>query len=440
MRLTHRILLTGVAAVLSAAAGAAEYRAGSAADVQRLAPGLQPGDEAILADGVWTDQAILFRARGTKDRPITLRAATPGKVVLDGRSSLTVEGEHLVVSGLLFKGAAGGEAVAIKGNHCRLTDSAVVECTHKFYVRLWGRDSRVDHCYLAGKATESPTVQVEAEGRPNRHRIDHNHFGHRPPLGRNGGETIRVGYSWQQQNSSGTVVEHNLFDRCDGELEIISSKSCDNVYRSNTFRRCAGTLTLRHGDRCAVENNFFLGEHKRGAGGVRVIGEGHRVVNNYIEGAEEGAFRLTSGMRDPEPKEYVRANDCLIERNTVVDSRGPAIELDAGYDGRRRSLRPSNIRIVNNLFSLTEGDLLKGTEGEGFEWVGNLAVSGAAGGADQRVRRVDLKLARSPEGLWLAAGENGNDQAGYRPVPGNGPLTAADVGPAWMPPAERGPT
>ena len=44
-------------------------------------------------------------------------------------------------------------------------------------------------------------------------------------------------------------MEQNFFDRCDGELEIISSKSCDNIYRGNTFLNCAGMLTLRHGNR-----------------------------------------------------------------------------------------------------------------------------------------------------------------------------------------------
>src|SRR5438876_7357684 len=93
------------------------------------------------------------------------------------------------------------------------------------------------------------------------------HFGPRPPLGRNGGETMRVGYSWQSMSNSCTAVAHNLFDRCDGELEIISNKSCENTYRYNTFLDCAGMFTLRHGNRCLVEGNLFLGHHKRGSGG-----------------------------------------------------------------------------------------------------------------------------------------------------------------------------
>src|SRR5256885_1452512 len=101
-----------------------------------------------------------------------------------------------------------------------------------------------------------------------------------PPLGKNGGEPIRVGYSFQSMFSSKTTVEKNLFERCDGELEIISNKSCDNVYRNNTFLQCAGFFTLRHGNRCTVDGNYFLGKGKKGSGGVRIIGEDHAVTNN----------------------------------------------------------------------------------------------------------------------------------------------------------------
>jgi poly(beta-D-mannuronate) lyase len=171
------------------------------------------------------------------------------------------------------------------------------------------------------------------EKTPNRHQVDHNHFGHRPPLGANGGETIRVGYSHQSMFSSQTLVEQNLFDRCDGELEIISSKSCDNVYRGNTFLDSAGTFTLRHGNRCRLEGNFFIAHHKKGSGGIRVIGEDHVIVNNYIDGVEMGGIWINSGIVDSPLKGYFRADRCVIAFNTIVDSQGPV------HPARRRVQR-----------------------------------------------------------------------------------------------------
>jgi poly(beta-D-mannuronate) lyase len=440
------------------AAGAAEHRVSSAAQIARVVGEAKPGDVLLMTDGNWNDQAIVFTGRGTAEKPITLRAQTPGKVVLAGESSVAIEGEHLVVSGILLQdGRSSGDGVKLTGRHCRLTDSAVVGGSYKFFVHMFGTSNRMDRCHLSGKTNDNPTMQIEVEGRHNYHVIDHNHFGPRPPLGRNGGETIRVGYSHQSMTNSGTVVEHNLFDRCDGELEIISSKSCENVYRHNTFLDCAGMLTLRHGNRCIVEGNFFLAHHKRGSGGIRVIGEDHIVFNNYIDGVDKGGFWITSGVPDSELKGYFQARNCVIAFNTFVDSRGPALELDAGIGTSRRTLRPENITIANNIFAPREGPVLKGQEGGRYKWMGNIAWP--AGAEHTGVRFVDPKLERAPDGLWRPAkgslvrhvaegdfqsikmdidgqsrtglADAGCDQIAVTPVT-NRPLTPNDVGPAWM--------
>ena len=52
----------------------------------------QPGDTIVMADGDWKDAGIVFRAKGTAEAPVTLRARTPGKVVLSGESSLRFVG------------------------------------------------------------------------------------------------------------------------------------------------------------------------------------------------------------------------------------------------------------------------------------------------------------------------------------------------------------
>jgi poly(beta-D-mannuronate) lyase len=375
-----------------------------------LSPALEkakPGDVIVMADGIWNDQTIVFRNEGTADQPITLRAETPGRVILTGRSTLQINGDHLIVSGLWFKDARGSDdTVRIDGHACRLTECAVTNASGKFFVHLFGTEHRVDHCFLAEKTTDSPTFQVEVESTPNHHRIDHNHFGHRPPLRRNGGETIRVGYSHQSMNSSGTLVESNLFERCDGELEIISNKSCDNIYRSNTFLKCAGMFTLRHGNRCLVEGNYFLGYHTRGSGGIRVIGDDHTVVNNYIDGVEQGAFWITSGIVDSPLNGYFQARNCIIGFNTVVDCASPGILLDAGIGTSRRTLRPERIRIMNNLFAMRDdATIVTGKEGEGFVWAGNVATREQPGLASEKFRVLDPMLKRSPEGIWKP-GEN----------------------------------
>lgn len=434
-RPTTFVILTAllISGVMAFTAPAAEHRVASAADITKVAAFAKSGDELIMREGVWTDQPIVFRARGTAGKPVTLRPATPGQVTLTGKSSVIVDGEHLVVSGLNLKGShLTGDGVKLAGRHNRLTDCAVMGGDFKFFIHLFGTSNRVDHCYVADKTNDSPTLQVEVEGSHNFHLIDHNHFGPRPPLGRNGGETIRVGYSHQSMTNSGTMVENNLFDRCDGELEIISSKSCENVYRANTFLDCAGTLTLRHGNRCVVEGNYFLGHRKKGSGGIRVIGEDHVVINNYIDGVTQGGIWITAGIPNSELKGYFQARNCLIAFNTIADSAGPCLQLDAGMGTSRRTLRPENITIATNLFSPGQGgSLFKGTEGAAWTWLGNLCVGAAA--EHVGVRSTDQTMARAADGL-LHTGPERSNSAGMNPSAETRrrPLTARDVGPAWM--------
>src|SRR4051812_14249227 len=196
-------------------ASAAEYQAASAAEIQALNSKLKPGDIVILKSGLWKDQVLSIHGSGTMQEPIRFRAESPGKTELSGESSISIDGENLVVTGLHLKdGKLKGDGIKLAGSHNRLTDTAVTGGSFKFFVHIFGTSNRMDHCYLADKTSDSPTLQIEAAGKPNHHQIDYNHFGPRPPLGRNGGETIRVGYSGQSMSSSATVVEHNLFDRC----------------------------------------------------------------------------------------------------------------------------------------------------------------------------------------------------------------------------------
>src|SRR5439155_18033977 len=158
--------------------------------------------------------------------------------------------------------------------------------------------------------------------------------------------------------------------------EIISNKSCENVYRFNTFLDCDGMFTLRHGNRCRVESNFFIGHHKQGSGGIRVIGEDHTIINNYIDGVEKGAFWITSGIENSELKGYFRAMNCLIAFNTVVDCKGPLIDVEAGMGTSNRTLQPKNITVANNLFALPKSEkLTKGNESDTYKWLGNITGS-----------------------------------------------------------------
>ena len=64
---------------------------------------LSAGDSIILSNGTWKDASLVFKGKGEKDKYIYLTAETPGKVSLEGASSLRISGQWLHVSGLVFK-------------------------------------------------------------------------------------------------------------------------------------------------------------------------------------------------------------------------------------------------------------------------------------------------------------------------------------------------
>ena len=338
-----------------------------------------PGDTIIMANGTWTDVVISFYAQGVEGDSITLRAETPGQVILNGNSRLKIGGSYLKVDGLWFDQGAlrSGHLIEFRRSSSRLTThSRLTNCTVTNYnppsylteykwVSIYGEHNRVDHCHFAGKSHDGATVVVWLRDPPNDspvwHRIDNNHFGHRPELGKNGGETIRIGTSSRSMQDAYVTVEHNLFEECDGEIEIISNKSGNNVFRHNTFLRSSGTLTLRHGNEASVYGNYFLGGGKSGSGGVRIIGERHKVYNNYFQDLRGTGYRsalaVVNGVPNSPLNRYFQVKDAVVAFNTFVDVEETFV-IGAGKSSEQ-SLAPDGLQVANNLVVTRNGPIIE---------------------------------------------------------------------------------
>jgi len=376
---------------------------------------VSPGGTIKLKNGNWENVQLGFYAQGTETDSITLTAETPGGVVLSGTSKLELAGKYLIVSDLDFNGgASSGDAIisfrknsSELANHSRVTNCRIIDynpasdaIAYK-WVSIYGGNNRVDHCNFEGKNNEGALLVVWLSGSANYHRIDHNYFADIPELGRNGGETIRIGTSTNSMTESRTIVEHNLFESCDGEIEIISNKSGFNIYRYNTFRDNEGTLTLRHGNDCEVYGNFFFGENKR-SGGVRIIGERHKVYNNYFEGLNGDGFRaalcMTNGVPDSPLNRYFQVKDAQVVHNTFVSCKEPFAIGEGKSD--ELSLPPINCTIANNIVDKTTGSkaFTFTDEPENFTYTNNY-VNGNAGITDDGIINQDPGLVME-EDLW----------------------------------------
>lgn len=203
----------------------------------------------------------------------------------------------------------------------------------------------------------------------------------------NGWETIRIGNGSLVSVDLNTTVEYNTFyhtlqavgggvNEDTGEPEICSNKSRKNIYRHNTFLNSYGQLTLRNGDYAVVQGNYFLAggaydatgnivlteSRNNQMGGVRVIGFGHTVANNYFyrlngDGAK-AALCLYEGFTDPGTlaalinsdgsTNYETANYSQIIGNTFVDCKELTLDYDNG-DPTESIFPIYGTQFINNL-------------------------------------------------------------------------------------------
>lgn len=380
---------------------------------------IDAGDVIILANGEWRDFELVITGKGRKDAPIAVISEEAGKVFLTGQSSLRIGGEYILVTGLVFRDGYSprGEVISFRrtkddqARNSRVTQVVIDNFSKPdrydddYWVGIYGHNNRFDHNHLVGKTNKGVTLAVRLdtpESRDNGHRIDHNYFGPRPVLGSNGGETIRIGTSTYSMYNSGTIVENNIFDRCDGEVEIISSKSGGNIFRGNLFHRSRGTLTLRHGDNNLVERNVFLGYGKDYTGGIRVINRNQTVRYNYMEGLRgtgfAGALTVMNGVPNSPVNRYVEVDNAIIERNTVIDST--RIGLGTGASAERTA-PPINSRMHANLFSGAEGDPLFRIDADvsGIAFKGNVLNAGTREQIPDGISEQSITLNRAENGL-----------------------------------------
>ena len=407
-----------------------------------------PGDKITMANGVWQDVEIVFEATGTQQDSIVLQAETPGKVFIEGNSSLKLAGEYLKVSGLVFKNGytPGREAISFRiskdkvANHCRLTSCVIDDFTNpeRFEADLWlavyGKNNRIDHNTLARKGNQGVTMAVRLDtetSRDNHHRIDHNYFGHRENLGSNGGETLRIGTSHYSMSYSNTLVEFNYFDQCDGEHEIISNKSCGNVYRNNVFEACRGTLTMRHGNETTVDGNYFLGNFKENTGGIRVINEKQTVINNYCYGLTgyrfRGALVVMNGVPNSPLNRYFQVKDSRIEGNIFMDC--DHIQLCAGSDAERSAV-PLSTTIERNIF-LSQTNLHPFTiydDISGISFRDNIINEDAILPISHGFEKVKFAETKNEQGLWVPD-KLLTDKIGFMKI--QLPVDKSQVGPSY---------
>lgn len=391
----------------------------------------KPGEVVLIADGTYEDIKLIVNNSGKPGLPLTIKAAHPGKVFFTGDAKVEMWGEYLVLEGIWFKDgnrdiqvwkSHGPGLVAMYGSHNRVT-ACVFDCfdeANSAYITTSlsaegkvPQYCRIDHCSFTDKITFDQVINLNntaraikdgsAGGPAMYHRVDHCFFSN-PQKPGNAGGGIRIGY---YRNDIGRcLVDSNLFMRQDSEAEIITSKSRENVYYSNTYLNCQGTMNFRHGDHQVAINNFYLGNDQlHGYGGMFVWGSKHIIACNYFELPEtiksrgNAALYLNPGAM---ASEHALAFDMLIVNNTFRNVKGYAIHFNPLDERRKEYCRENQLKFETPHQLLLKGNLFLSDKPASYpffkddyfekgknSWVGNVAIGAAAGVA------VDLSANRS---------------------------------------------
>lgn len=325
------------------------------------------GDVIALTDGTYTNVDLDITKSG-----IVVMAETSGQVFIEGTSTIEISGDDVTLEGFYFRNGkpiSEKGAIVVSGSSNRVTNCTIdsFDLNEDSSANKWlsldngTTDNEVDHNVLMGKSTEGTMLVVWRNDNSRQdHHIHHNVFKdyENNTDDNNGWEVIRIGTSDYSQSSSYTIVEYNYFEACNGEIEIISNKSGNNIYRYNTFYNNEGMLTIRHGNSVTVDSNYFDCNNASGSGGIRIIDKDHIVSNNYIinsagTGNSRGAIAISSHVTDPENNEYWEVSNALIEYNTIINSAQSFV-----YGSSEKENPPASATIAGNLVINDDSDTI----------------------------------------------------------------------------------
>lgn len=358
-----------------------------------------PGETIELADGVYpADKKIQIGCNGSTSEPIVIAAKSVGGVEIIGSEGFEIgaSAAFVVIQGFKFTHASGKTKIAVGAHHCRFTRN-LFECAGTgAYLTVSGDDIQIDHNTFQNKFTEGQMVSVQGpggSGMAQRTWIHHNYFDRFVPVSNNC-SAIQIGLSGRSMASAFAIVEHNLFVQTRGENENICNKSSDNIYRYNTFGEGVSELSLRHGNRCQVYGNFFIGSE-----GIRFYGDHHKIFSNYFERCSP-AISIGNGDGIIPPDKLVmhdRPDSVEIVFNTLINNR-----INIIMAGRNHGLGATHIVVANNI--IQGGSVAVKISGEVVNptWAGNIIwhTDGVGIVPPQGYRSCDPLLKKDKAGIF----------------------------------------
>jgi poly(beta-D-mannuronate) lyase len=373
----------------------------SLAELQLAINDAKPGDIILLKNGVYTTTTnIEINKAGTKSQPITIAAQNQGKAEITGSGgfNLVSPAAYVIIAGFRFTHAASKARLSPGTRFCQWTRNVFETPGTGDYLLIAGTDHQVDYNTFQNKDSLGKFIAVKGAGSQIAERlwIHHNYFKtHTNQGNRNGAEALQFGLSGFSLSSSNSIIEHNLFEDCAGENELISVKASRVIVRYNTIRNCPAQFTLRHGNFNQVYGNYFINTP-----GLRIFGDDHIIHSNHFENCRI-AINIGNGgaeVADGAPlTSHDRPDRISIVFNTLVNNKTNIVQTH-----RNNGLGSTAITVANNIVQgggpaasivgpsknpVWEGNIIFNTDGGGDMPAGSYQV-------------IDPKLSRGASGEY----------------------------------------
>jgi len=332
-----------------------------------------PGSVIVIPNGIYRNFTVSLTVYGAENKPVVIRAETPGRVQFSEDVSVTLGGKYFEFRDFYFNEAnprRGSYLVALsRATNARLTGNYFYKSGPKNptgnVIRIQNNSqyNRIDHNVLQGNTSMGVAVRVNRDNNlENVHNtIDYNYFKDIPSVGSlypgqgNGLESVQIGQGFGYEDVKVyTKVMYNLFENVTGDgNEIVSNKTANNEYRYNTFLNCKSGFTLRFGGDAVVDSNYFINLNY----GMRVTDKNQIVTNNYFHGVDQGirlyAGRLNVNAAPDRQVEYRTVKNALVANNTIVYPRTGGVVMGDTYNFNPSPgysyFEPEDSTIANNL-------------------------------------------------------------------------------------------
>lgn len=391
----------------------------SIAELQTAINKAQPGDVIVLKSGTYTTtEDIVVNKQGSAQQPITIAAEKIGETEITGKGGFNVvsPAKYIIIKGFKFTHLASKAKTDIGTSFCRFTQNIFETPGDGEDLTVAGSDQEIDYNTFQNKNAMGRFVAIRGEGKQiaERLHIHHNYFNTAASQGgKNGAEAFQFGLSGFSMSLSNSVVEYNLFEKCEGENELISVKVGGVTLRYNTIRDCPAQFTLRHGNKNLVYGNYF-----KNTPGLRIFGDDHQIFSNYFEECKP-AITIGNGgaeVADGAPlTSHDRPDRILIVFNTLVNNKENIVQTP-----RKDGIGATYVTVANNI--IQGGGVATKISGPMTQakWQGNI-IFNTAGAGDLPAgsyQESDPKLVKDASGIFQLPANNPliNNTIGQYPV------------------------